>query len=68
MLELAIPHAGSPGWQQITISLGAATARPLVDPSPEDLVAAAERALSKAKLDGRNRLVVEENVTLSAMA
>lgn len=68
VLGLAIPHTGSPGWQQITISLGGATARPSVDPSPEDLVAAAERALSKAKLEGRNRLVIEENVAVSTLA
>jgi len=68
VLDLAIPHSGLPGRQPITISVGGATARPSVDPSPEDLVAAAERALSKAKLDGRNRLVVEENVAFSAPA
>jgi len=68
VLDLAIPHSGLPGRQPITISVGGATARPSVDPSPEDLVAAAERALSKAKLDGRNRLVVEENIAFSAPA
>jgi len=68
VLDLGIAHSGSPGWQQVTISIGGATARPSVDPSPEDLVSAAERALSTAKLDGRNRLVIEENVTFSAPA
>jgi diguanylate cyclase (GGDEF)-like protein len=68
VLELAIPYAGSSGFQQITISLGAATANPAAEPSPEDLIAAAERALSKAKLEGRNRLVVEQNIAFSAPA
>ena len=51
-----------------TVSIGMATAHPLVDPSPEDLMAAAERALSKAKLEGRNRLEIEQNVAFSAPA
>jgi diguanylate cyclase (GGDEF)-like protein len=56
------------GLQQVTISLGLATANPSAEPSPEDLVAAAERALSRAKLEGRNRLVIEQNVAFSAPA
>jgi diguanylate cyclase (GGDEF)-like protein len=56
------------GFQQLTISLGAATANPSAEPSPEDLMAAAERALSRAKLEGRNRLVIEQNVAFSAPA
>jgi diguanylate cyclase (GGDEF)-like protein len=68
VVALAIPYAGSSGFQQITISLGAATANPAAEPSPEDLIAAAERALSKAKLEGRNRLVVEQNIAFSAPA
>ncbi len=68
VVALAIPYAGSYGSQQITISLGAATANPAAEPSSEDLIAAAERALSKAKLEGRNRLVVEQNIAFSAPA
>jgi two-component system chemotaxis family response regulator WspR len=68
VLELGIPHVGSPGWTHVTISLGVATAVPSAELSPEDLVAAAERALSRAKLDGRNRLVIQQNVMLSALA
>jgi diguanylate cyclase (GGDEF)-like protein len=56
------------GFQQVTVSLGAATANPAAEPSPEDLMAAAERALSRAKLEGRNRLVIEPNVPFSAPA
>lgn len=68
VVALAISYASSSGDQQVTISLGAATANPSAEPSPEDLMAAAERALSKAKLEGRNRLVIEQNVAFSAPA
>ena len=68
VVALAIPYSGSSGFQQITISLGIATANPSAEPSPEDLIAAAERALSKAKLEGRNRLVVAQNIAFSAPA
>jgi diguanylate cyclase (GGDEF)-like protein len=68
VLDLAIPHAGSPGWQRLTISLGVAIARPAPDLAPEDLIMAAERALSRAKLDGRNRLAIEGDVLLRARA
>jgi diguanylate cyclase (GGDEF)-like protein len=68
VLDLAIPHLGSPGWQQLTISLGVATAMPAADPSHEDLVAASECALSRAKLDGRNRLALQEILPLGALA
>jgi diguanylate cyclase (GGDEF)-like protein len=68
VVELSIPYAGSSGFQQITVSIGAATADPSAEPSPEDLIAGAERALSRAKLEGRNRLVVEPNVAFCAPA
>ena len=68
VVALAISYASSSGPQQITISLGAATANPSAEPSPEDLIAAAERALSRAKLEGRNRLVIEQNIAFSAPA
>jgi diguanylate cyclase (GGDEF)-like protein len=56
------------GFQQITISLGVATANPSAEPSPEDLVSASERALSRAKLEGRNRLVIEQNIAFCSLA
>jgi len=65
---LAISYAPSSELQQITISLGVATANPSAELSPEDLMAAAERALSRAKLEGRNRVVIEQNVAFSAPA
>jgi diguanylate cyclase (GGDEF)-like protein len=56
------------GFQQITISLGVATANPSAEPSPEDLVSASERVLSRAKLEGRNRLVIEQNIAFCSLA
>jgi diguanylate cyclase (GGDEF)-like protein len=60
VLELAIPHAGSSNGQQVTVSLGAATATAGSEMALDDLVASAERALSQAKLRGRNQWVVQQ--------
>jgi diguanylate cyclase (GGDEF)-like protein len=60
VLDLAIPHAASSVGPHVTISLGAATAIPGSDQALDDLVATAERALSQAKLRGRNQLVALE--------
>ncbi|HUJ21696.1 MAG TPA: diguanylate cyclase [Bryobacteraceae bacterium] len=68
VLDLAIPHNGSPGGGYVTISLGLATVTPSFDMSPEDLMVSAERALSQAKLEGRNRLVVAEDVLATWLA
>lgn len=58
ILELAIPHSGSSTGRQVTVSLGAATAVHGSEMAMDDLVASAERALSQAKLRGRNQCVV----------
>jgi diguanylate cyclase (GGDEF)-like protein len=60
VLDLAIPHAGASSGQQVTISLGAATAASGSEMAIDDLVAGAERALSQAKLRGRNQWVVQQ--------
>jgi len=64
VMDLAIPHADSSAGSTVTISLGVATAG--LNRVPEDLVSAAERALSQAKLRGRNQCVaLEEEPALS---
>jgi len=65
VMDLAIPHGASSVGPNVFISLGVATAIPGSDQALDDLVATAERALSQAKLRGRNQFVAleEERVT-----
>jgi diguanylate cyclase (GGDEF)-like protein len=46
--ELNIPHASAPG-EQVTISIGIASAAPGFDNPPDDLIHAADQALRRAK-------------------
>ena len=56
---LGLPHPRSPVSDRLTISVGVASATPALDSTWEELelVAAADRAVVKAKEDGRNRVV-----------
>jgi diguanylate cyclase (GGDEF)-like protein len=51
---LRLSVAGAPEHARVTVSLGVACARPAMGGAPADLVAAADRALYRAKRDGRN--------------
>ncbi|MBS1143477.1 MAG: diguanylate cyclase [Proteobacteria bacterium] len=53
--ELHIPHAAVPGGQ-VSLSIGVASAAPGFDNPPDDLVEAAEKALLRAKEEGRDRV------------
>jgi diguanylate cyclase (GGDEF)-like protein len=54
--EEALAHPASPLAPHVTISVGVAALVPSVDASPEQLVAAADRALYDAKTGGRDRV------------
>lgn len=54
-----IPHHASPIKPVVTVSVGAATMIPDGDSDPSDLIEKADQALYRAKLLGRNHVVVE---------
>jgi diguanylate cyclase (GGDEF)-like protein/PAS domain S-box-containing protein len=53
--QLQVPNRQAPG-EQVTVSIGAATALPSPDTSASELVAIADAALYRAKHMGRNRI------------
>ncbi|MFD0680848.1 MULTISPECIES: sensor domain-containing diguanylate cyclase [unclassified Paenibacillus] len=57
---LAIPHSSSKVCSLVTVSLGVATITPPFYISPKELVGQADSALYRAKLEGRNRVVVHD--------
>jgi diguanylate cyclase (GGDEF)-like protein len=55
--RLALPHAGAPAGERVTISLGVATVLPDHGAGSQELIVAADAALYRAKFLGRNRHV-----------
>ncbi|MDX9975133.1 MAG: diguanylate cyclase [FCB group bacterium] len=53
---LAIPHADSRTCPIVTVSIGCASLTPSPDITPQALIAAADRALYRAKGEGRNQI------------
>lgn len=57
IIKLAIPHEYSAHEDTITLSLGVATTIPTKNNTPEQLIEAADKALYKAKGNGRNQVM-----------
>lgn len=55
VMQEAFAHPASPLASHVTISVGVASMLPAIGSSPEQLVAAADRAMYEAKTHGRNR-------------
>jgi len=56
--SMRIPHPRSQCSRWVTVSCGPATAFPSRDSQPDELVGEADRALYRAKREGRNRAVI----------
>ena len=57
VVDLCIPHAGSPVSAWVSVSIGCASVVPAGESTPRELLAAADDRLYRAKSEGRNRVV-----------
>jgi diguanylate cyclase (GGDEF)-like protein len=58
--SLALPHAGNPPWNLLTVSVGVAAFRPGETATYDALLARAEGALLQAKASGGNRVTLAD--------
>ena len=64
--QLDMPHAHSTVAPHVTVSLGVATRVPEIDSHPDELLQLAEHALSQAKREGRDRVVLADHLGQAA--
>ncbi len=62
VFDLRLPHKANPAAPGVSISLGVATVIPSRGGDPADLIKMADRALYRAKTEGRDRAVQEVTV------
>lgn len=63
---LALPHAGSQAAGHVTVSIGVAVRLPLPGEAPQALLDAADKAVYAAKRSGRHRIVIHQDLAISA--
>lgn len=64
--NLDLPNAASSGDKYLSISIGVASMIPLEDNYSQELLDKADKALTQAKLDGKNRVSVARMLSLAA--
>jgi diguanylate cyclase (GGDEF)-like protein len=57
VVDLRIPHAGSPACDWVSVSIGCASVVPTPGGTPRELLAAADDLLYRAKSNGRNQVM-----------
>jgi diguanylate cyclase (GGDEF)-like protein len=63
--QLQLPHASSLVSHYVTLSMGIVSLIPSVDQSPQNLVAATDQLLYRAKQSGRNQMAYDDIVIIN---